>query len=399
MMTDMFSTILDGLISSLNDGSAEGGASAMAETLLSIVSAAIDSVVTMATTLAPKLWELATTLIGQLFEGIVNSAPTLGGSASSVISEFLAGVQSNLPTLLSQGVEFITNIVNGILEALPTLIASAGEVITAFVGGILPMLPTIIENGVHLVLNLIDGILSALPDVLVAVGELVLALIGELYNNAPQLLETGITLIGEVIAGLIKGLVKLGSAVSEFEKQFRKKIKDIDWKKIGTEVITAIIKGLKEGGSAIGGALKDLFVGALKGDNEKGGGGSKTPSSAGKGAGNSFVMGMANAISGGAPIIQDAIKSITDGGNNSRVIASVEQTSRVNYGGSAMSNTFGALERRIDALSESLETYSRVVASGRNVNVTLQGDAKTMFKAIQRENNVYRTSTGRSVFA
>ena len=85
-------------------------------------------------------------------------------------------------------------------------------------------------------------------------------------------------------------------------------------------------------------------------------------------------------------------------GTYNRVVGSVQSNSNISVG-QARQNAIGTLERRLDALSESLETYSSMVASGRSVNVTLQGDAKTMFKAIQRENNIYRTSTGRSVFA
>lgn len=402
--TSNMGTILDDLIGAVNDGSAGSGASEFGATLLNIISTAIDSVVASASVLLPKLWELASSIISQLFEAIVSNAPMIGESGSALITNFSTYLQENLPTLLEQGVAFITNVVNGILSALPTLISSAGQLITAFVSGILPMLPTIMENGVQLVLNLIEGIISALPDVLAAVGELVLSLIGALIENAPQLLETGVTLIGEVIAGLIKGLVKLGSAVHEFETQFRQKIKDIDWRKIGTDIINAIISGIKAGGSAIGGALKELFSGALSGGNGGGalsGGGSKTPSSAGRGAGNSYVMGMADGIRENAPIVQDAIKNLTSYANDDfKGIAEIQSRTNVSMGQrGTTAATMATLERRLDTLSANLETYSTMVASGRSVNVTLHGDAKTMFKAVRNENNMFRTATGRGVFA
>lgn len=392
--TTNLSTILDDLIGAVDDGSAESGASEFGNMLLDILSAAIDGLVESVTVLAPKLVTLAASILEQLFTAIQENASSVGESGSSVITEFMSGLQENLPSLLESGVEIITNVVNGLLESLPTLIESAGQMISAFVEGLLPMLPTILEQGVQLVLNLVEGMVSALPDILAAVGELMLSLIEALIENAPQLIETGITLLGELVAGLIKGCIKVHEAVKEFESQFKQKLKEIDWKKVGTDILNAIINGIKAGGSALGGAIKELFGGLFGGDKT-----TNTTAKTGNSAGRSFAGGMANGIKASGSAIQDAIKEVSTNVGNANVVARVEQTNNTSLGGGSVATSFANLERRLNELGASIETYSTVVASGRNVNVTLQGDAKTMFKAIKSENRVYRTSTGRGAFA
>lgn len=393
------SQILDSLISAVNDGSAESGASEFGETLLSIVSAAVDGIVENVTTLAPKLWELATAIISQLITAITEYAPTIGESGSTVISDFMSGLQANLPSLLEEGVSFITNVANGILQAMPVIIQSAGQMILSFVQGLLPMLPTLMESGVQLILNLIDGIVSALPSLLETAGTLVLDLMAALVENYPSILEAGFNLLGELIAGIIKAIPKIGSAIVNFRKTMIEKVKEMDWKKIGSDILDAIIKGLKSGGAKVKDAIKDLFGNLFNNNNSNDKNGSDA-SKAGNSIGSDFAGGIAGGIKNGSNEVGKAVRELSDLSTNyeKNLINDIGKSSTITVKRTA-DDKLSSLERRLDALSESLSTYSNLVASGRSVNITLQGDAKTMFKAIQRENNMYRTSTGRGAFA
>lgn len=394
-MRGFMGEFLDNIIAMLKGDGSGNGASEIGAYLLDLFNIAFENMAANIATIAPKLFEIAGLLIDGLISSIQEYLPNIGTQGSAAITEFMAGLQANLPSLLEQGVQFVTNTINGILQALPQIISTAGELIMAFVNGLLPMLPTLLENGMTLVLNLIDGILTALPDIATAALELVGSLGKSLLDNAPELIATGFELIGMLIGGLISGLYKLGTFVYEFKAQLRDKIKNIDWKKIGMDILNGIIEGLKAGAGALAGAFSSLISGIAKGGD---GGDEKKTEDKGKQNGKALVNGMADGVRMNAGALQSALKDASQIGNMD-VNASLNANGRILNSGRVNDGGVALLNERINALAAAMETQAAALASGRDVKVVLEGDARALVQRVRKEAATYKLSTGRGMFA
>ncbi len=239
----------------------------------------VSQLVTGVLTAVPALAEAGLNLIASLGEAIITTdwvaigtdlltsfketlstlASTFLGGDTSIIDSVMQSITEGLPDLLNSGVEIITNIVNGVMESIPQLIETAGALASDFATFVMENAPTILQAGVDLVLNLVEGIVSNLPEIASSAIEVVGQLLETLMENLPQLLESGITLVGELAAGIISAIPDIVATIPQIFQNLKNKFAEIEWKELAKSIIDGIINGIKNAGSSILDALKELI--------------------------------------------------------------------------------------------------------------------------------------------
>lgn len=350
----------------------------------------------------PLIVEQMPLIIDAFKTGLANALPALNELGISSIDEFMSGIQSNLPTLLQNGVDIITNVANGILTALPSIIATAGQVIMSFMQGYMTMLPTIMQSGVQLVMNLVQGLISALPDIGIAAVDLMVDFVEMLWENFPQIVETGFELIGQLIVGIINAYPEIASAMIKIYDHMKERLLGVDWGKLGKDILIGIKNGIISGIGVIGeavSAIKEQLMSKLTSALKIG-----SPSRVMRDEiGKWIPYGIAVGISDNAGVVNSAVQSLVDDATSiTDAMAMDIATSSARPLTSEVvttNTTIDNLNRRLDGLATAMSIYSDSLANGNNVTVTLEGDAQSIFKTVRRQNNIYKTSTGRSAFA
>lgn len=340
--------------------------------------------------------------VGTMILNLINQfAPQLGAEGSSMITEFMATMQQNLPHLLEVGSNIIVNLVQGLLAALPTLITSAGQMIMAFVQGFIPMIPTLLQAGVDLVMRLCEGLLAAAPDIAIAAFDLIVDFVAMIAENYPTIIQSGFELLGQLIAGIIEALPEIASACTKIYDHIKEKLGSIDWKKIGRDILTGIKNGIVNGIGIMGeaaSAIKEQLMSKLTSAFKIGSPSKLMRDEIGKW----IPYGIAEGITDNAAVVSKSVQGIVDDATafDSNIALGVANNSKPLSGEVTTTNAaMETLNNRLNNLATAMSIYSDSLASGNNVTVTLEGDAQSIFKTVRRQNNIYKTSTGRSAFA
>ncbi|EOI58834.1 tape measure protein [Enterococcus gilvus] len=336
---------------------AEGMGTSIPE-LLEKVSEVILNLVTSFTEILPKMIEIGINILGGIIQGIMQTivplaqaAITIAFTISKTIIETLLSV---LPQLIESGITILTSIITGIIQMLPNLISAVISVVEMILTLIVTYLPKIIEAGMNILVALIGGIMMVLPQLLEAAFKLIISIVTILIQSLPKLIEAGIKILGALIQGIIQILPKLietalkliitivailiqnlptiiaagvkillalgkgilntiGVLVKMLPQVIGaifKAFGDIEWGKIGKDIIRGIVKGITDAASSIKKSVTDVAgnVGKWFKDKLK----IKSPSRVMIGIAKWIPEGVAVGIDKGLPIVENAISTMTD---------------------------------------------------------------------------------------
>lgn len=287
-------------------------ADVMVDNLEEIVPRLAETIPKVAQKLAPTVVEAGGTLaeaglsvLNDLVSGIYEKAPEMIESGTEMLSGFLQGIGERLPELVPKALEMVVTLSDSIISNLPTIINAGIALLKGLLMGIIESLPLLISEGPRIINDFADAIYSGLWELLKVGGELLLALIKGIWENVPLLLENageillafinifslsklfslGKSLIQSLVNG-IKNLgpnvVKAGGNIVEFmisgiknlathpvttlkniASSAMNAIKSLNWKSIGSNIITGIVTGLKNGINSIVSAAKNVAGAAL----------------------------------------------------------------------------------------------------------------------------------------
>lgn len=361
--------------------------------LTNLVAAIPDAISTLLTSVvanAPQLLESAQTILTALWNALTATAQMLfSGEGGGFIMEIFNSITTNLPQFVQSGVEIVNNIVTGLVQNIPTLIESAGTLLTGFIDGLLTNLPMLLEAGMSMILNLVQGIIDNLPQILSAAVEIIGTLLTTIAEHLPEILETGITLIGELITGIIKAIPQVIKAIGDLIVDVAEKLKNFDWKTLGTNIIEGIKNGIKNAASKIWEALKEICSDAWENvkDFFKIGSPSKLMAET---VGKWIPAGIAVGITGNTEPLTDAMdvmanKTISNASN----IAGSIKTNKV----TPVQSVYGTK----DDLYNIVATYLPVIAD--RVADRLAPNARGIFEVVRRENDINTKATGYNALA
>lgn len=154
---------------------------------------------------APKLLELAVTMIMSFIQGIKSNQEGIVSAALDIVNSFIVAILTILPELVVVGIEIITSLIQGVAGMMPSLIPLAVDAITTILDSLSANVPLILQAGIEILLALINGIVEIMPSLVPVAVNAIMTIVSSLVSNLPTIIQAGI----EILLALINGLIEI----------------------------------------------------------------------------------------------------------------------------------------------------------------------------------------------
>lgn len=210
---------------------------------------------------------------GDLINGLISSVTQNSGSITTAVSQLLNNLTSTISTGLnvftSVGVNLLTTIANGMTQGIPTFLGQALPMLTQFTESLRSNAGKLINAGLTLIQNIAQGLINSIPVLIAYVPTIITNLAGIINDNAPKILATGVTIITNLAIGLVRAIPLLIANLPKIITAIVSVFTAFNWFSLGKNIVTGIIKGVKNLPSLLKGAAKNAvngFKGAFKGN-------------------------------------------------------------------------------------------------------------------------------------
>ena len=214
----------------------------------------------------PDFINMAIDIIKSLVKGIKDNVPLIAKAVVNIFVSLTKVFFELLPQILEIGLQLIIELAKGLAKSIPQLIPVIVECIKSIINTIVDNLPLIISAGIDLLLALILGIVEAIPDLIDAILESIGTIIAVLLepDNLAKLIMAGIQILIAVITGIIQAIPQLIMAIPKIFESMITAFKEMDWKKIGKNILSGIVNGFLNIGNIITNAVKKVGNAMLK---------------------------------------------------------------------------------------------------------------------------------------
>lgn len=210
---------------------------------------------------------------GDLINGLISSVTQNSGSITTAVGQLLNNLASTISTGLnvftSVGVNLLTTIASGMTQGIPTFLGQALPMLTQFTESLRSNAGKLINAGLTLIQNIAQGLINSIPVLIAYVPTIITNLAGIINDNAPKILATGVTIITNLAIGLVRAIplliVNLPKIITAIVSVFTA----FNWFSLGKNIVTGIIKGVKNLPSLLKTAAKNAvngFKGAFRGN-------------------------------------------------------------------------------------------------------------------------------------
>ena len=210
---------------------------------------------------------------GDLINGLISSVTQNSGSITTAVSQLLNNLASTISTGLnvftSVGVNLLTTIANGMTQGIPTFLGQALPMLTQFTESLRSNAGKLINAGLTLIQNIAQGLINSIPVLIAYVPTIITNLAGIINDNAPKILATGVTIITNLAIGLVRAIPLLIANLPKIITAIVSVFTAFNWFSLGKNIVTGIIKGVKNLPSLLKGAATNAvngFKGAFKGN-------------------------------------------------------------------------------------------------------------------------------------
>lgn len=210
---------------------------------------------------------------GDLINGLISSVTQNSGSITTAVGQLLNNLASTISTVLnvftSVGVNLLTTIANGMTQGIPTFLGQALPMLTQFTESLRSNAGKLINAGLTLIQNIAQGLINSIPVLIAYVPTIITNLAGIINDNAPKILATGVTIITNLAIGLVRAIPLLIANLPKIITAIVSVFTAFNWFSLGKNIVTGIIKGVKNLPSLLKGAAKNAvngFKGAFKGN-------------------------------------------------------------------------------------------------------------------------------------
>ena len=210
---------------------------------------------------------------GDLINGLISSVTQNSGSITTAVSQLLNNLASTISTGLnvftSVGVNLLTTIANGMTQGIPTFLGQALPMLTQFTESLRSNAGKLINAGLTLIQNIAQGLINSIPVLIAYVPTIITNLAGIINDNAPKILATGVTIITNLANGLVRAIPLLIANLPKIITAIVSVFTAFNWFSLGKNIVTGIIKGVKNLPSLLKTAAKNAvngFKGAFRGN-------------------------------------------------------------------------------------------------------------------------------------
>lgn len=210
---------------------------------------------------------------GDLINGLISSVTQNSGSITTAVSQLLNNLASTISVGLnvftSVGVNLLTTIASGMTQGIPTFLGQALPMLTQFTESLRSNAGKLINAGLALIQNIAQGLINSIPVLIAYVPTIITNLAGIINDNAPKILATGVTIITNLAIGLVRAIPLLIANLPKIITAIVSIFTAFNWFSLGKNIVTGIIKGVKNLPSLLKTAAKNAvngFKGAFKGN-------------------------------------------------------------------------------------------------------------------------------------
>ena len=210
---------------------------------------------------------------GDLINGLISSVTQNSGSITTAVSQLLNNLASTISTGLnvftSVGVNLLTTISSGMTQGIPTFLGQALPMLTQFTESLRSNAGKLINAGLALIQNIAQGLINSIPVLIAYVPTIITNLAGIINDNAPKILATGVTIITKLAIGLVRAIPLLIANLPKIITAIVSVFTAFNWFSLGKNIVTGIIKGVKNLPSLLKTAAKNAvngFKGAFRGN-------------------------------------------------------------------------------------------------------------------------------------
>lgn len=210
---------------------------------------------------------------GDLINGLISSVTQNSGSITTAVGQLLNNLASTISTGLnvftSVGVNLLTTIASGMTQGIPTFLGKALPMLAQFTESLRSNAGKLINAGLTLIQNIAQGLINSIPVLIAYVPTIITNLAGIINDNAPKILATGVTIITNLAIGLVRAIPLLIANLPKIITAIVSIFTAFNWFSLGKNIVTGIIKGVKNLPSLLKGAAKNAvngFKGAFKGN-------------------------------------------------------------------------------------------------------------------------------------
>lgn len=210
---------------------------------------------------------------GDLINGLISSVTQNSGSITTAVSQLLNNLASTISTGLnvftSVGVNLLTTIASGMTQGIPTFLGQALPMLTQFTESLRSNAGKLINAGLTLIQNIAQGLINSIPVLIAYVPTIITNLAGIINDNAPKILATGVIIITNLAIGLVRAIPLLIANLPKIITAIVNVFTAFNWFSLGKNIVTGIIKGVKNLPSLLKTAAKNAvngFKGAFRGN-------------------------------------------------------------------------------------------------------------------------------------
>lgn len=210
---------------------------------------------------------------GDLINGLISSVTQNSGSITTAVGQLLNNLASTISTGLnvftSVGVNLLTTIASGMTQGIPTFLGQALPMLTQFTESLRSNAGKLINAGLALIQNIAQGLINSIPVLIAYVPTIITNLAGIINDNAPKILATGVTIITNLAIGLVRAIPLLIANLPKIITAIVSIFTAFNWFSLGKNIVTGIIKGVKNLPSLLKTAAKNAvngFKGAFRGN-------------------------------------------------------------------------------------------------------------------------------------
>lgn len=210
---------------------------------------------------------------GDLINGLISSVTQNSGSITTAVGQLLNNLASTISTGLnvftSVGINLLTTIASGMTQGIPTFLGQALPMLTQFTESLRNNAGKLINAGLTLIQNIAQGLINSIPVLIAYVPTIITNLAGIINDNAPKILATGVTIITNLAIGLVRAIPLLIANLPKIITAIVSVFTAFNWLSLGKNIVTGIIKGIKNLPSLLKSTAKNAvngFKGAFKGN-------------------------------------------------------------------------------------------------------------------------------------
>ena len=210
---------------------------------------------------------------GDLINGLISSVTQNSGSITTAVGQLLNNLASTISVGLnvftSVGVNLLTTIASGMTQGIPTFLGQALPMLTQFTESLRSNAGKLINAGLTLIQNIAQGLINSIPVLIAYVPTIITNLAGIINDNAPKILATGVTIITNLAIGLVRAIPLLIANLPKIITAIVSVFTAFNWFSLGKNIVTGIIKGVKNLPSLLKTAAKNAvngFKGAFRGN-------------------------------------------------------------------------------------------------------------------------------------